>query len=82
VTCKEFIEFLAAYLERELPSAEIAAFDAHLGVCPDCVDYLRTYRDAIALGRIALAVDADDAELPADAPDALVRAVLAMRPRS
>ena len=55
LTCRELIEFLAAYLDAELPPAEHAAFEAHLVVCPNCVDYLASYRETIRLGKQALA---------------------------
>ena len=77
LTCRELIEFLAAYVDGELPADERATFDAHLAVCPHCVDYLHGYREAIRLGRDAL-----DPEIAESAPEELVAAILSARPRS
>jgi len=52
-----------------------AVFDAHLAACPECVTYLRTYRDTIRLVKDACR-DAEDS-LPADVPEGLVGAILA-----
>jgi anti-sigma factor RsiW len=79
LTCQELIEFLADYVEGELASDERARFDAHLALCPDCVDYLHGYRESIRLGRAAFS---DPAELPEDVPDELVDAILSARKRS
>jgi anti-sigma factor (TIGR02949 family) len=74
MTCRELIDFLAAYLDGELPADERARFDAHLGECPECVAYLTTYRDTIALAKGACATDPTP-----DVPERLVRAIAAAR---
>jgi anti-sigma factor RsiW len=76
LTCRELIDFLAAYLEGELAPEARAAFEAHLSLCPDCVDYLASYRETIRLGKRACE---PDAELSADVPRELVDAILATR---
>jgi anti-sigma factor RsiW len=73
VTCREFVAFLLDYVDDGLPSVERERFDAHLAVCPDCVRYLRDYREVIKSGRLA----AD--EWPADVPDELVAAIVGAR---
>jgi anti-sigma factor RsiW len=73
MTCEELTGFLADYLDGELPAATRSTFEAHLTVCAACVEYLRTYRDTIRLGRTACEDEA------ADAPETLVRAVLDAR---
>ena len=75
MTCRDLIGFLDSYLESELSAVESGRFEAHLAACPDCVNYLASYRLTIALGR---AVCVDD-ELPADVPETLVQAILAAR---
>ena len=80
LTCREFAEFLMAYEDGELSPAERARFDDHLGACPDCVAYLESYRDTVALGRKAFADE--DADARAAVPEDLVRAVLAARKRT
>ena len=76
ITCRELIEFLNAYLAGELPADRAVEFDRHLGVCPSCVAYIETYRQASALGRSALLrPDAPAAEL--GVPEDLVAGILA-----
>lgn len=76
LSCRELIEFLAAYLDDELPPQERAAFEAHLSICPYCVDYLATYRRTIHLGKRAHAAEAEMLE---EVPAELVGAILAAR---
>jgi anti-sigma factor RsiW len=75
LTCQELIGFLADYVEGELAADERARFDAHLAVCPHCVDYLHGYRESVRLGQAAFA----DGSIPADVPVELVDAILAAR---
>jgi anti-sigma factor RsiW len=77
LTCRELIDFLAAYLDGELAPEVRADFEAHLSLCPDCGDYLASYREAIRIGKQACE---PDAELPADLPRELVDAILSTRP--
>ena len=77
MTCREFADFMADYLSGELPQDVRAKFDDHLGVCSNCERYLAGYKAAIRLGKRAF--DAGDEPLPADVPDALVKAILAAR---
>jgi anti-sigma factor RsiW len=77
LTCRELVEFLMAYLDRELPDAQRRAFDAHLRVCADCVAYLRSYEATVRLERQAFA--APGAPVPDDVPEELVAAILASR---
>ena len=77
MTCRELVAFLVDYLGGTLPADQRERFEAHLGECPDCVGYLRTYDATVKLGRAAC-LDPDEA-LPADVPEDLVRAILAAR---
>lgn len=77
MTCRDFIEFLASYLDRELPAEEASRFDGHLAACPSCVNYLKTYGDTIRLARSSLSDP--EGPVPAEAPEDLVRAILASR---
>jgi anti-sigma factor RsiW len=74
LSCREFIEFIMDYLDGALPSAESAAFEVHLGICPDCVHYLESYRETSRLSTEALRDP--DAAAPEDVPEDLVRAIL------
>ena len=80
MTCREFADFLADYLSGELSPGTRAQFERHLELCPNCVAYLSNYKDTIVLGRTAMA--GDDAAVPADVPEGLVKAILASRRRS
>ncbi|MFO0810637.1 MAG: zf-HC2 domain-containing protein [Gemmataceae bacterium] len=77
MTCREFIEFLYAYDAGGLADAERAVFDDHLAECPACQVYLRTYRQAVRLGKAAFAPTND--AVPAEVPEELVQAILATR---
>jgi anti-sigma factor RsiW len=75
MTCREFAEFLDAFLAGALAAEEVAAFHRHLAVCPHCVSYLDGYRrtvDACQRLRNAEAV-------PPEVPEDLVAAILASR---
>jgi len=77
ITCREFVDFLMAYLDGELPSGQRTTFEGHLDECPPCKTYLDTYRETVALGRGVCA--REDADVPEDVPEALVLAILAAR---
>jgi anti-sigma factor RsiW len=77
VKCREFAEFIADYLAGELEAEPRAAFDRHLDRCHNCNAYLANYRHTIALGKSAF-VD-DEADVPSDIPDDLVKAILDSR---
>lgn len=79
VTCREFIEFLSAYLAGELSPASQAEFHFHLSDCPDCALYLQSYEDTIRLGKEAF--PDLDAPVPGEVPEELVQAILAVRSR-
>jgi anti-sigma factor RsiW len=77
ITCRELIEFLHLYVSGELARHRIEEFERHLAVCSSCVNYLRSYRDTITLGKAAFT----DPDQPAEkcAPEELVSAVLRAR---
>lgn len=77
MTCRELVDFLLAYLEDELAAGARADFEAHLELCPPCVDYLETYKETVRLGR-TLCGD-PDGPVPDDVPEQLVKAILAAR---
>jgi len=77
MTCRELIDFLMDYQAGELPAAQHASFEAHLKLCPPCVDYLRTYEETVKLGKGACA-DPDDA-VDDQVPEELVQAILNAR---
>jgi len=73
MTCKEFVDFLMAYLDGELPNEQASTFRSHMGDCPSCEVYLDQYGDSIRMGKLAC----DRDELPAGVPEELVQAILA-----
>lgn len=75
MTCREFTEFLDAFVAGTLPAEQARAFERHLAVCPDCVAYLDSYRRTVDACRGL----ADHDDLPADVPDELVQAILKSR---
>jgi anti-sigma factor RsiW len=74
MTCREVVDFLMDYVSDVLPPAQRAVFEQHLGECPDCVAYVRSYRDTVSMERQAFS----EATSP-EVPDALVQAILAAR---
>lgn len=76
MTCREFIDFLSAYLDEELGTSRRRVFEDHMGECPECADYLDNYRQTIAMGKM---ICDPEGELPIDVPEPLIRAILAAR---
>ena len=81
LTCREFIDFLDDYVENRQKDNVRDTFERHMEACPDCVDYLKTYRETILLARSACAAD-PSLPTPADAPEELIQAILNSRPRT
>lgn len=79
MTCREFADFIGDYFSGELDAAVLAGFDWHLQVCPNCRRYLKSYEETVKLGKRAF--DDEDAMLPPQVPEELVRAILAARPQ-
>ena len=76
MTCREFVEFLMAYLDRELEAKRRDVFEDHMRECPECVAYLETYRTTVALGA---ELGDPEAPVPEEVPAELVRAILAAK---
>jgi anti-sigma factor RsiW len=77
VTCREFADFIMEYLSDEASSDTRAQFEHHLSLCANCRKYLTSYEETVKLGKRAF--EDEDAALPADVPEELVRAILAAR---
>ena len=77
MTCREFAEFIAHFLDGELPAPEHEQFKRHLTRCVNCSRYLESYRQSIELGKRAF--DDENADVPDDVPEELVDAILATR---
>jgi anti-sigma factor RsiW len=64
MTCAELVELVTDYLDGALPASERARIDAHLVVCPPCVDVIEQWRTVI---RLAGRLEEEHADrLPAD----------------
>ena len=77
ITCREFEDFILAYIEGELPERQRFVFELHLKICRECRDYLAAYRQTIAVSKRAFAEPAPPA--PEEMPEDLVKAILAAR---
>jgi anti-sigma factor RsiW len=77
MTCREFVDFLMSYLDGELDRGARDVFEAHLGNCEACVQYMKGYQDSIDMGRGVC--QEEEGPLPDDVPDGLVRAILEAR---
>jgi anti-sigma factor RsiW len=76
LTCQEVLDFLSDYVEGRLPAAEHARLEEHLAVCPQCVDYLKSFEATLAACRSLR--KSDLAQLP-PMPEELVQAILEAR---
>jgi len=78
LTCREVTNLLADYLEGDLPKGVRGRFDSHLAGCSSCVSYAWSYQEGVRLARKASATDLATVA-PAEALEALIRAILAAR---
>lgn len=78
MNCREFSEFVMAWLDGELPEEERSVFEAHIRDCPPCLNFLDTYRDTVRLGK---SVWIEDEPSLQEVPESLVQAILASRRR-
>ena len=74
-TCRELLEYLAGYLDGELPAGELEILEGHLEKCPPCVEYLDTYRSAIQLARSCVP-KLEEKEACEACPEELIRAIV------
>ena len=54
-TCKESIDALLNYLDRDMPADEAKALEDHLNGCSPCVEFVRQYRETSTICKKALA---------------------------
>ena len=79
MTCREFADFMMDYIAGQLPGDSRALFERHLARCPKCPKYFEQYKATVAAGKTAF--ECPDDELPADVPEDLIQAILAVKPR-
>jgi anti-sigma factor RsiW len=65
------------YGSDELSPDTRAQFECHLRLCGNCRKYVGSYEETVKLGKRAF--EDEDAALPADVPEELVKAILASR---
>jgi anti-sigma factor RsiW len=49
LVCREMVELITDYLEGTLSRAQRRRFDAHLGACENCAEYLHQMHTTIRL---------------------------------
>jgi anti-sigma factor RsiW len=49
IPCRDLVEMLTDYIEGNLDALDVERVDAHLSVCPPCVDVLEQFRRVIRL---------------------------------
>jgi anti-sigma factor RsiW len=74
LTCWEFDNFILDYLDGALDAETRTMFDGHLATCPPCRAYFESYGATLTAAKRALG-DKDEAA-PAEAPPALIAAIL------
>jgi len=42
--CKDVVENIMGYVEKELDNKTLEALEEHLGVCPECLAFVKTYK--------------------------------------
>lgn len=77
ITCRDCVEFLADYLEGNLPDEQRQTFEQHLKLCPPCERFLNTYEDTIRMAKHCLCTPTD--EMKKQVPEELVQAILKAR---
>ena len=50
-TCKQMTNLILDYLNDKLSPAVKRDFQQHLKICPDCVDFLSTYKKTVSVSR-------------------------------
>jgi anti-sigma factor RsiW len=78
MTCREFADFIADYASDELSDTIRAAFEQHLGRCPNCREYLALYLTTVEMERVVAADDRRAASM-CGVPEDLVSAILEAR---
>ena len=56
-TCKQITDLVYGYLNDKLTPTIKSAFQRHLRVCPDCVNFLNTYKKTVGITRSLRAED-------------------------
>ncbi len=76
MTCRDLYGFLDEFLDGTLDAETRQRFEVHIDQCSACRRYLRTYQITLKVVRDSETVDAP---ARAEAPEDLIRAILASR---
>jgi anti-sigma factor RsiW len=69
ITCREVVELVTDYLERELPAERTSLFEQHLNFCEGCIVYVEQMRATVAtVGRVR------EEDVPPETKDKLMAA--------
>lgn len=71
LTCEDVNDFLAAYVDEDIPDNLRRRYEAHVARCKVCSAYLSQYRSTMRLAR-----EADSIDIDADPPEELVEMTL------
>jgi anti-sigma factor RsiW len=73
MTCLELFDYIVEYLDGSLPDDVCARFRDHLGECPNCDVYFKTYQLTVKAGRLAYL---HEQQVVGPIPEELVQAIL------
>lgn len=75
--CRDFSDFLMAFLDGELTADIACRFDQHLAKCPPCKTYVDTYRTTVNLAKEACCPKANPqlAKMPPELLTAILHAI-------
>ena len=74
LTCREFEDFILAYLDGELSGSQLSKFKMHLLVCKECRAYLASYERTVDISKAVLGEPEDP--VPREVPRELIEAIL------
>ena len=77
MTCKEICDFIAAFLDEDLPDEQRAIFEKHLEMCPPCKQYIDCYQKTIECEKKAC--EHETKQMCRQVPEELVQAILKAR---
>lgn len=49
--CRDVVDLVLSYLEDTLDPGERQILEAHIADCPNCLRFLKSYRETVALGQ-------------------------------
>lgn len=47
--CQEVVENIISYIDDELDKKTLTALEDHLGVCPECMSFVNTYKKMLSV---------------------------------